>query len=829
MKQQNTIRMELDRGWHFHRGEAKRWKRLDHDTVYAMTKAGQEVGDAEIFLNENEWKDVSVPHDWSTMEASDPEEMPDNGFKPRGEGWYYTQVQLPGYEEDACITLTFEGIMGESVIYVNGVLAARNPSGYTAFTFDISDYVLPGEAAMIVVHADNTNWEGWWYEGAGIYRPVYLTIAPAVHITEGGVFAKPVCDGEPEGAWTLEMSAELGNTSAEEEKVCVIFSLAGDGEEETVADESTFVTVPAYGKAFAKARISVNAPRLWTPDSPQLYRLETAVIADAELRDKTNIADAALRDKTNIADAETEEHAAQVQQKVITPVGFRKIEWTDHGMYINGKKTPVRGICCHQDHAGVGIAVTRSLLRYRIGKLKAMGCNALRCAHNCPSEDLLAVCDEMGMLVMAENRHYRSSEEVMLQLDALTKTSRNHPSVFLYSLFNEEPWQAETRGRRMAQKMLRRIREKDDSRPVTAAMNGGVLTKENASDVLDVAGMNYFIEDYNTYAARRPGHPMVGTENGPLYATRGIYRDDEKEQVYNSYGLTTAFFGNTLQDTMEALEGAPQVAGVFVWGGFDYRGEPQPFEWPSVFSHWGLTDNCGFEKDTFFMLRSYYSDDDEPMLHLLPHWNHEAGETVRVCAMTNCDRVRLFVNGKAYEEKKVVRRRAEWEVPFEEGEIRAVAVKFIEGKNAEEIRPVLPPVLSLHDENITAECKETEKGTEVTLTSCVRTAGEAAAVIVLDGAPEKCYDSSILNVCIVDKAGRPVPGRKGDRTVLFDLQAGTLIGVGNGDPNGTQPDLAAEVPTFCGRCQAIVLPDKEGKVRVTVKAEGLPETMFSRG
>ena len=802
MKQQNTIRMELDRDWHFHRGAAKRWKRLDHDTVYAMTKAGQEVGDMEIFLHENDWTDVSVPHDWSTMEASDPDEMPDNGFKPRGEGWYYTKVQLPAYEDDACVTLTFEGIMGESVIYVNGVLAERNPSGYTAFNFEISDYVLPGEAAEIVVHADNTNWEGWWYEGAGIYRPVYLTIAPAVHVTEGGVFAKPVCKGAPDGAWTLEMSAELENTSGEDEKVCVVFSLQKD---EGAVDESTFVTVPKYGTATAKAQITVRQPKLWSPDDPQLYRLETSVVGDAA------------------------EEAAEPLQKICTPVGFRKIEWTDHGMFINGEKTPVRGICCHQDHAGVGIAITRSLLRYRIGKLRAMGCNALRCAHNCPSEDLLAVCDEMGMLVMAENRHYRSSDEVMQQLDALTKTSRNHPSVFLYSLFNEEPWQAETRGRRMAEKMLRRIREKDDSRPITAAMNGGVLTKENASDVLDVAGMNYFIEDYNTYAKRRPGHPMVGTENGPLYATRGIYRDDEKEQVYNSYGLTTAFFGNTLQDTMEALEGAPQVAGVFVWGGFDYRGEPQPFEWPSVFSHWGLTDNCGFEKDTFYMLRSYYSDGDEPMLHLLPHWNHAAGETVRVCAMTNCDSVQLFVNDKPYEEKKVVRRRTEWEVPFEAGEIRAVAVKYIEGKKAEGIRPVLPPALSLHDEHITAECEEMEGGTQVTLSSVVTTAGEAAAVAVTDAAPAEGYDSSILNICLVDAAGRPVPGRKADRPVLFDVQAGTLVGVGNGDPNGTQPDLAETVPTFCGKCQAIVLPDREGKVRVTVKAKGLPEAVFSRG
>lgn len=404
-------------------------------------------------------------------------------------------------------------------------------------------------------------------------------------------------------------------------------------------------------------------------------------------------------------------------------------------------------------HVGVGIAVTRSLLRYRVAKLKAMGCNAYRCAHNCPSRELLEICDDLGMMVMAENRHYRSSEEVMRQLDELTLLSRNHPSVFLYSLFNEEPWQTESRGRRIAARMLRRVRMHDDTRAVTAAMNGGVLTRRNASDVLDAAGMNYFIDDYMTYARRRPGHPMVGTENGPLYATRGIYKDDPKAQVYDSYGLTTAPFGQR-QETMEAVEAAPHVASLFVWGGFDYRGEPQPFEWPSVFSHWGLMDNCGFEKDTFYMLKSYYSDPNQRMVHLLPHWNWSEGERVRVCAMTNCDSAKLFLNGREVGEGKAARNRVEWQIPFEPGALRVEA--YGDGE-------------MLADE--------------------VRTAGLAAALEVVDAASAEEYDSSIINVRLMDENGVPVPGRDADRLVRFEVKRGEIIGAGNGDPNGIQPNI----------------------------------------
>ena len=758
MKQRSCVNIGLAEGWRFCRGKARRWQRLDHDTCYGMSKAGGEAGNMEVFLRENPWQAVTVPHDWSTAESSDPAESPDNGFKSRGEGWYWIDVPLPAYGEDAVVLLEFEGIMGESVVYVNGVLAARNASGYTGFAVDVSDYVLPGETATIVVSVDNTRWEGWWYEGAGIYRPARIRVLPPVRLRPLGVFPKTVPDGD---AWTLSVRAELDNALEVPVPAEVRWTLR-DGNGRRVAEFGAAAALPAMDGASAEGQARVERPDLWSPDEPNLYVLETALWADGVCVERQE-----------------------------TSVGFREILWTDRGMFLNGRVTPVRGICCHQDHAGVGIAVGRSLTRYRIARLKAMGCNAYRCAHHCPSEYLLRVCDELGMLVMVENRHFRTSDEVMAQVDYMVRLSRSHPCVFLYSLFNEEPWQAESRGSRMAAKLRRRVHGNDDSRPVTAAMNGGVLTRTNASDALDVAGMNYFIDDYPAYAVRRPGHPMVGTENGPIYATRGVYADDSRAQVFDSYGLTTAFFGQRLPETMAAVAAAPQVAGLFVWGGFDYRGEPQPYEWPSVFSHWGLMDNCGFEKDTFYMLKSYYAD--APMLHLLPHWNWAAGGTVRVCVMSNCDCAQILVNGRPLEQKAIVDNRAEWMVPYEAGTLSAIAWKG-----------------------------------SVRLVEEVRTSSRPTALKIVDAAPSRDFDCAILNVELVDAQGVPVRLRSQEREVHVEVICGELAGVGNGDPNGTQPDICTRISTFCGRCQILIHPDGNGVVRARLSCEGLAGASYER-
>lgn len=540
---------DLSGFWYFCLGDAVRWVRIDHQTCYDATKAGGELGNLELFLNDNHWREVYVPHDWCTELASAPENQPSNGFKPRGKGWYYRYFTLPELSEGETVLLEFEGVMGESEVYVNGIRAIRSFSGYTGFHCDITSYVLPGRENLVVVSVDTSRWEGWWYEGAGIYRPVRLIVQPVVRF---GHLSPFVCAERGDGdSWLTHVKTRIecaAHGTDDLEIKCDIEDASGA----IVASAQYKSAVPKYGYTESKVEIPLENPALWSPDSPNLYRLTMNLYERSELIDSYS-----------------------------TRFGYREIAWTDHGMFLNGEHTQVKGICCHQDHAGVGIAMPAALNRYRLEKLKMMGCNAYRCAHHAVSEGFLELCDELGMLVMAENRHFSTSDETMGQLDSLVKRARNHPSVFLYSLFNEEPWQAEPRGRRIAEALLRRVRSLDPTRPVTAAMNGGVLTQENASDVLDVAGMNYDIQDYAAYAARRPGHPMVATENGPIYATRGVYQSDPVRQVYDCYGETTASFGQRLEDTIEAVAAAPHVAGLFMWGGFDYGESRSPLSGPA--------------------------------------------------------------------------------------------------------------------------------------------------------------------------------------------------------------------------------------------------------
>ena len=746
--------IDLSGSWHFCLGDAVRWVRVDHQTCYDATKAGGELGNLELFLNGNPWREVCVPHDWCTELASAPENQPSNGFKPRGKGWYYRYFTLPELSEGETVLLEFKGVMGESEIYVNGTRAMRSFSGYTGFHCDITNYVLPGGENLVAVSVDTNRWEGWWYEGAGIYRPVNLIVQPAMHFEHLSTFVHTERVEEHHWMTHVETRVECAVHDTDDLKIkCAIEDASGA----VVISAQCKATVSAYGHAEIKVEILIKNPALWSPSAPNLYRLNMSLNKCSRVIDTYN-----------------------------TRFGYREIAWTDHGMFVNGEHTPVKGICCHQDHAGVGIAVPTALNRYRLEKLKEMGCNAYRCAHHAVSEGFLELCDELGMLVMAENRHFSASEDAIGQLENLVKRSRNHASVFLYSLFNEEPWQAEPRGRRIAEVLLRRVRSLDPTRPVTSAMNGGVLTQENASDVLDVAGMNYYIHDYMAYAARRPGHPMVATENGPIYATRGVYQSDPARQVYDCYGVTTAFFGQRLEDTMEAVAAAPHVAGLFMWGGFDYRGEPQPFEWPSVFSHWGFHDNCGFEKDTAFLLKSYYSK--EPVLHILPHWNWEPGEVVRVCVFTNCGSVSLFLNSRLIDEKTVKRNRAEWMLPFEPGALRA----------------------------------EADSG-DGTIADSVTTSGAPARIAVENAAKTPAADALILNVALVDEHDVHVPNN--DRMVSISIEGGILLGSGNGDPNGTQPDCSPLQMTFAGRCQFIVRPLKSSAC-VTISSEGLPDAVI---
>lgn len=710
--------------WKFHLGEVQKFERHHHNAIYSMTKAGFMHGKDKYFIESNNWQDVTVPHDYCIAQETDPTCAPSHGYKPRNVGWYYTEFDVT--DDIEAVLLDFEAVATACEVYVNGTLACRNHSAYTGFVCDVTDYIKSGKN-RVALRVDSSHWEGWWYEGAGIYRParVHLFKKAAFWPMESHILTQKCGD-----VWQISLQSKIWG-SPDHHINLTLFDADGaklcEGE----------------------SPLSLSNARLWSPEGPYLYTLKAELTVDGIVVD-------------------TETHR----------VGLRTVEWqTEGGMFLNGERYFVKGICLHQDHAGVGIAVPRELLRWRLEKMKALGCNALRSAHHNPSRELLELCDELGLFVMSENRNFTSSEETLAEVRYLVKNSRNHPSVFIYSLLNEEPWQLEGRGKRIAARLKAEILNYDASRAVTGAINGAEnITGESAADVLDVMGMNYSIHKFEKLFATQK-KVILATENGPVFATRGEVHSDKTRQVWGNYATECADFGQTIEDTLETALSHPFVAGVFLWSGFDYRGEPQPFEWPSVNSHWGVCDTCGFEKDIYYLVKSYYSV--APVLHLLPAWQDFApGDPVHVAVFTNMTEVTLTLNGQVVGRATVKECRADFTIPFAPGTLTATGTK-----------------------------------NNVCIQDSVTTA-DAPARLITEAFGDGRYQ--IINVTVTDQNGTPCANAA--HSVTATVKNGHIIGCGNGNPNDPMPGIAETVTCFHGKCQFIV----EGtKATVTLCADGL--------
>lgn len=734
--------LNLSEGWLFHFGELDRISKIPIGMSHLTSKAGGAIKELDMFKEGTVWKEVCIPHDWATELSFDKNATPAAGFKSNGTGWYYISFKLAETEIESA-RLVFNGVLGKCDVFVNGVVAVRNFSGYNRFYAEIGDYLLPGEENVIALYVDAGRWEGWWYEGAGIYRDVYIEFRPYTHFDKEKSFVKAVKNNND---WQIDADIAVLNKTDDCEISVSLQDESGAVILKNTAKDTHFI-------------IPIAEPKLWSPENPYLYTLIFEVLRDGNIVDTMAI-------KT----------------------GLRSIQWkTNEGMFLNGAHYPIKGICCHQDHAGVGAAITKEIMEYRISLLKSLGINAYRCAHHAPDEQLLEICDRLGMLVMVENRKFAVSEEVFKQIDALVYVSRNHTSVFLYSLFNEEPWQNEERGKRIAEKMRARILLHDDTRAVTGAQNGGLLDKSNTSDILDVVGVNYFLKDYDASHERLPEKVIIGTENCPTYATRGIYKSDKDKQYFSCYGDEWPDdFSESLDETMNTIYSKPFVGGCFVWGGFDYRGEPTPYEWPSVLSHWSYHDYCGFPKDIAYYLAAWYKE--ELFVHLLPHWNFKEGEEVRVCAFTNAETAELYVNGKSKGEKVVKNRRAEWKVPFEEGEIKVLV----------------------------------KRGNDV-LYDVVKTA-QKPQLLKLEDVSKEGSGVHIINLSVTDRDGVLVPDFC--EKVKFKLDNLVLLGVGNGNPTSMHGEKDSEIHFFNGHAQIIV----KGSGTLKVSCEVIPDAeIFLKG
>ena len=724
--------IDLTGEWEFHLGPLPRKKKLTNNDYHLMAEAGGALYEYDLDAD-GIWEIVTVPHDWLTYLPYDSKQSPMNGYKERGKAYYRRKILISEDKIEAA-RLIFDGVLGKSTVYVNGTVAARNFSGYNRFSLEIGDYLLPGEENTVIVEVDASRGEGWFYEGAGIYRAARIEMRPFSHLIKENSF---VFSKENEGKWSI--SARISATNSD----CTAHTL-----KISVISPSGELIFSNNGKAEENSfEIGVENPVLWSPDTPKLYTL-TASLFDGE----------------------------EMLDEAVFSVGLRKIEFPlDRGMLLNGVKTKVKGICSHQDHAGVGAAVTEEINEYRIRILKSLGVNAYRTAHHAVSEEFLDLCDRLGMLVMVENRTFSVSDDAIAELKSMVKASRNHPSVFLYSLFNEEPWQNDIRGYRIAKKLREQILMLDTTRPVTAAQNSGILEKHNASDALDIIGVNYNLKNYEECHKRTPDKLILGTENCPTFATRGVYETDKTKCQFSSYGDDYAdWFSESIDETMEAVEKHPFVIGSFAWCGFEHRGEPVPCSWPSVTSHWGFCDSCGFIKDTAYLLKAYYSE--ELFVHLTPKRIINKGEDVRVLAFTNADEAELFCDGKSLGKALAKKRRAEWNIKYSGGALKVVARRKEEVCSDEISQPSLPKKIVIEDET----------------------------------ADKRNLTSRVINVKIVDGMGTLV--YNSNKKIKISLLGGKILGTGNGSPVSHHNEKASSLPLFFGKAQIIVSGDTKGVI-----------------
>ena len=460
--------------------------------------------------------------------------------------------------------------------------------------------------------------------------------------------------------------------------------------------------------------------------------------------------------------------AGKIVDQVETEFGIRTVAFdADKGFLLNGQPYVLKGTCNHQDHAGVGVALPDRLQYFRIAKLKEMGDNAYRCSHNPPTPELLEACDRLGMLVMDENRLLGSDAQNMERMERLIRRDRNHPSVAIWSIANEEfTVQYQPVGGRVGATMQRRVQQLDPTRPVTCAANMGDEYR-GINPVIEVRGWNYHIgtNSMDTYHAAHPQQPNVGTEQASTVSTRGIYANDKARGYVSAYDDNKTEWSNLAEEWWPFFAARPWLSGGFIWTGFDYRGEPTPYSWPCINSHFGVLDTCGFPKDNFYYYQAWWSD--KTVLHLLPHWNWpgKEGQEIDVRCFSNCEEVELFLNGQSLGRQTMKKNsHLRWQVKYATGTLSARGFKG--GKQVAE-----------------EKIETTGAATAVQLTP-------DRATIHADG-----EDVSVFTVSIRDAAGRVVP--TAGNSVRFKLDGpGKIIGVGNGDPSCHEPDVFLSHPKF---------------------------------
>ena len=774
-----TIR--LDKGWKFtlgHAGDPKKDFGCGTEYFNYLTKANSihNEGPYSAKFDDSAWQEVQVPHDWVTTLPYAKEASHSHGYKTVGYkypetsiGWYRKTINIPANDLGKRLMLRFDGIFRNARVWFNGFYMGTEPSGYATQIYDITPYIKYGEDNLICVRADATLEEGWFYEGAGIYRDVWLEKSAEVSVAPFGIFVYAELKA-PFSEAKLKIETEVSNSSLKPQLCEVTQRLLDADGKEIARSAATTLGLKSKETVTTKQSISITRPHLWSTTDPYLYKVETTISQNGK-----------------IVDVYT------------TTTGIRDIAFSsEQGFLLNGKPLKLKGVNMHQDHAGVGSAIPDALQAWRIKQLKAFGCNAYRASHNPMTPALLDICDREGILVIDENRLMGINEEHLRLLERMIKRDRNHPSVIMWSDGNEE-WGLENtiQGTRLAEAMREYTKLYDPTRPSTVANAGGTELIKG----LDVVGFNYIVQnDVDNRKKTNPNWKIVGTEETSGCGTRGWYFDTPEYpgRMISINRTDKPGVENVIERGWKFYDERPWAAGLFYWTGFDYRGEPNPLEYPATDSEFGILDYCGFWKDEAWYLKSWWTD--EPTLHIFPHWNlqgHE-GEEVELWAYSNCDEVELTVNGKKLGRQKMPKNgHLKWKATYQPGKV--VATGYKNGKR------ILTDVIA------------TTKPAYKTVLKADKQTIEA------DG-----RDVAIITIEVQDEKGRIVPNACPMLKIQLEGDA-RIIGAGNGDPMYLGEDHPKNpnckefsIPAFNGLAQILVQSsDAASSITLRCMSDGL--------
>src|SRR5205809_5695346 len=772
--------LDFDRAWRFHLGDVPGAQGADFDD------AG--------------WRRLDLPDDWSIEgDVSDTNPAGANGGAlPGGVGWYRKTFSVAERDTGRLVFAEFDGVYRNSEVWINGHYLGKRPYGYSSFRYELTPNLRYRPATnVIAVRVDNSQQpNSRWYSGSGIYRHVRLVTTDPVHVHQWGTY---VTTPEVTAASApVTMRTTIRNATQVDQPI-TLRTILYDAGGKQVATAVSEARVPRDSITEIAQHLVIRSPTLWSVERPYLYRAVSRV-----------------RCGNRLCDTYT------------TPFGVRSFVFrADSGFFLNGRPVKIRGVCLHHDLGALGAAVNTRAIERQLQIMRAMGVNALRTSHNPPAPELLDLTDRMGFIVMDEAfdmwKKEKTPYDYHLDWDAwhvrdlsdMVLRDRNHASVFIWSIGNEvmEQWNnGDSTAAPIARELAGIVRALDPTRPITqAANNGSPQNPVFHAGALDLLGHNYHHEVWADFPAQYPGAKFIITEAMSALNSRGVYQQpSDSVAVYytpyeknrgpqppkngrlSSYDNSRAFWGSLHEESLRLFERYPFLSGIFVWQGIDYLGEPTPYEWPARSSYFGVVDLAGFPKDQFYLYQSVWAPADRPMLHLLPHWNWAAGDTVDVWAYTNAEQVELYLNGAflGVRRKEGNVGHLMWRVAYRPGTLRAVA----------------------------------RSAGLVTTSAVVRTTGNPTRIALT---PDRARiradgeDLSFVTVTVRDRQGRAVP--TAEPLIRFRVSGGArIVGVDNGDQISHTSFQAKQARLFNGKALVIIRAGtKPGTVTLTAEGQGL--------